>query len=352
MTSPLRGPKREFYRQWQEAWQDKQALDIQGEYGYLFEYVHALIRVARTKADLVAIESELQALQQAYPFVALRENGSFHSYALEYLADIKIIQQRYQEAIHILAKAYKLFIPARVNTILSLKLFVGDDLSGLDIVFLRGIPPLTDWGRANWELVVSQADIFLGEKRRELGASILPTWVDVSKAALGDWKPLWTTCQLFCNVSDRFKTPIPYYYFDYVSPFSHSVADLVRQLENATRESQGLPRIGEGWITETELYYAIKASFPEMKVEQHASPAWLGRQHLDVYIPRKKVALEFQGDQHDRPIDYFGGEQAFEATQKRDALKQDLCTKNGVRLIYVRAGYSLKDILREIQRAD
>lgn len=150
-------------------------------------------------------------------------------------------------------------------------------------------------------------------------------------------------------MADRFPNPVPYHYFVHLRPFDQNVQELVRELEDQARVRQGLPRIGEGWLSETELYHASQAAFPKTQVEHHASPAWLGRQHLDIYLPSRKVALEFQGEQHDRPVDLFGGETAFQATQQRDARKQELCQRNGVRLIYVRAGYTLDEILREIK---
>ncbi len=85
-------------------------------------------------------------------------------------------------------------------------------------------------------------------------------------------------------------------------------------------------------------------------MEQHASPEWLGRQHLDVYLPEIAVGVEYQGAQHDGPVDFFGGPEAYEAVRKRDApRKLGLCKRNGVELVYVRPGYDLDAVVAEIQ---
>lgn len=55
---------------------------------------------------------------------------------------------------------------------------------------------------------------------------------------------------------------------------------------------------------------------------------------LDVYIPSLNIAIECQGEQHYRPIKYFGGEQTLIKTQERDKRKETLCRENGVKLIY------------------
>jgi len=107
--------------------------------------------------------------------------------------------------------------------------------------------------------------------------------------------------------------------------------------------------LARGWIAETQLYYEVKNAFPDLEVQQHASPEWLGRQHLDVFIPETCVAIEYQGAQHDQPVAYFGDYEAFEKNQKRDERKRRLCKKHGIRLIYVRPGYALQDVIEEIK---
>ena len=57
----------------------------------------------------------------------------------------------------------------------------------------------------------------------------------------------------------------------------------------------------------TELYYKIKETFPNEKVVHHGKPSWLGQQHLDIYFPYKNIAIEYQGLQHQEPVEFFGG---------------------------------------------
>lgn len=55
----------------------------------------------------------------------------------------------------------------------------------------------------------------------------------------------------------------------------------------------------------------------------------------DIYIPKIKTAIEYQGQQHFEPIDYFGGQKSFEAQKSRDELKRQLSKANHVKLIYI-----------------
>lgn len=121
---------------------------------------------------------------------------------------------------------------------------------------------------------------------------------------------------------------------DYGNPFIEYVEEILREAENLLREKHGLPKIGEGWISEMKLYNLVKTIFPD--VIHHASPDWLKPQHLDIYVPSKNLAFEYQGIQHFEPIDFFGGEEAFKLTIKRDRKKEEKCRVNNVRLIYWR----------------
>ncbi|MFO7744818.1 MAG: hypothetical protein R6V36_05480 [Psychroflexus sp.] len=123
---------------------------------------------------------------------------------------------------------------------------------------------------------------------------------------------------------------------------------ILREAENLLREKRELPRIGEGWISETKLYQEIKTHFNNTAVVQHARPEWLKPQHLDVFLPIHKIAIEFQGDQHIRPVDYFGGEKAFKQQKKRDERKIKLCQENNCQLIEVHQGYNIEKVLEKI----
>jgi hypothetical protein len=78
---------------------------------------------------------------------------------------------------------------------------------------------------------------------------------------------------------------------------------------------------------------------------------WLGRQHFDIWLPDVNVAIEYQGAQHEAPVAHFGGEEAFEATRRRDLRKADLCRENGCRLLYVAEDWEWPTVKSEIQSA-
>lgn len=126
---------------------------------------------------------------------------------------------------------------------------------------------------------------------------------------------------------------------------------IIRESENTVRSEKNLPLVGEGWISETELFYKIHNEFQNEKVVHHGKPLWLKRQHLDIYFPYKNIGVEYQGVQHQKPVDFFGGEESFKKQQRLDKKKQKLCEDNGCVLIYVFENYDFKDVISQINSA-
>ena len=56
---------------------------------------------------------------------------------------------------------------------------------------------------------------------------------------------------------------------------------------------------------------------------------------FDFYIPSTNVCIEYDGEQHFRPIDQFGGNDAYEKLVVRDQIKNSFCHDNGIRLIRI-----------------
>jgi hypothetical protein len=117
---------------------------------------------------------------------------------------------------------------------------------------------------------------------------------------------------------------------------------------NKLRTSLGLPRIGEGWISETKLYYQLKDIFSNHVVLQHGKTSWLGRQHFNIYFPLLNIAIEYQGEQHFESVEYFGGNDAFQKNILRDKRKRELAQKHGCQLLYVEKGYDINDVYNNI----
>ena len=68
---------------------------------------------------------------------------------------------------------------------------------------------------------------------------------------------------------------------------------------------------------------------------------------FDFYIPNQNICIEFQGIQHYKPVERFGGEKQFEIQKYNDECKRKYCTKNNIKLIEI--SYLEKDIYNTIK---
>lgn len=85
-------------------------------------------------------------------------------------------------------------------------------------------------------------------------------------------------------------------------------------------------------VSERNLLNVIKSHYPDVIAQKRFS--WLGNQSLDIYIPSKKVAIEYQGEQHYRPVHIYGGKRGYRGQKVLDKKKIRLCKENGVELYY------------------
>lgn len=112
---------------------------------------------------------------------------------------------------------------------------------------------------------------------------------------------------------------------------------LLNCFENITREEFGFRKIGEAWVSESLLFKIVRRIVGDRhKIFRHVRPEWLDGLELDIYIPGKNLALEYQGQQHYHPIQAWGGEEALRELQERDERKRALCQQNDVSLIEVK----------------
>lgn len=68
---------------------------------------------------------------------------------------------------------------------------------------------------------------------------------------------------------------------------------------------------------------------------------------FDFFLPIHNILIEFDGEQHIRPIERWGGEKAFRLQRRRDEIKNNYCKSNGI--ILVRIGY-YENVEQKIKR--
>lgn len=62
---------------------------------------------------------------------------------------------------------------------------------------------------------------------------------------------------------------------------------------------------------------------------------YISKLKFDFYLPNKNMCIEFDGEQHYKSVEYFGGEETFELIKKRDNIKNNYCVNNNINLIRI-----------------
>ena len=56
---------------------------------------------------------------------------------------------------------------------------------------------------------------------------------------------------------------------------------------------------------------------------------------FDFYLPKHKICIEYDGEQHFESIEHFGGDERLEDTQLKDKIKTKYCKRHKIRLIRI-----------------
>ena len=167
-----------------------------------------------------------------------------------------------------------------------LKIIFRLPVTGIDVFVHSGINNLTDFGQN-----------FISDIKNEFSKIVDTGDYDISK--------------LFTSKKDR--------------------EVITRIAENNVRNTMGLKNVGDAYVNETLLANITKKMFPDT-IRQY-SPKWLGKFILDIYVPSLNLAIEYNGEQHYKPIKRFGGEEKLIKQQARDEYVRVKCKEFNVLLL-------------------
>ena len=67
---------------------------------------------------------------------------------------------------------------------------------------------------------------------------------------------------------------------------------------------------------------------------------------FDFYLPEQNICIEYDGEQHFKPMNIWGGYENFELIKIRDNIKTEYCKKNGIKLLRIKYNEIDLDILK------
>ena len=115
---------------------------------------------------------------------------------------------------------------------------------------------------------------------------------------------------------------------------------LFEQTPNNHLNNQGCPKCNssKGEIAIREALKENNILFEEQKRFKE-----LIKFPFDFYLPKKNLLIEYNGIQHYKAIDFFGGEKQLAKQKENDKLKKDFCKTNNLNLLTI----SYKDNIKE-----
>jgi len=93
-------------------------------------------------------------------------------------------------------------------------------------------------------------------------------------------------------------------------------------------ESKGEKKISK-YLDQKNIKYTRQHKFDDCVGIRYKLP-------FDFYIPKYRIAIEFDGKQHYEAMEYFGGIEAYERLKINDKIKNDYCEDNYINLIRIR----------------
>ena len=91
-------------------------------------------------------------------------------------------------------------------------------------------------------------------------------------------------------------------------------------------ESRG-ERLVRQWLEEHRIDFEFQKIFVDCRDEKPLP--------FDFYLPKYNLCIEYQGQQHYKPIDYFGGLDNLAYVIKHDKIKESYCKDNGISLLHI-----------------
>ena len=324
-----------FYKTAEESLRKGHFIDVQGNVGYVFVYLYKLLGDWNRKSFESLYEYLLYLAELYFAEKKLSDYCKFWAY------DCLLGLEKYELYLDKTEPKNPFgTLTHPSNLRLNIQKHIGLEASSIDILLMAG-------GRRT-KIISSNQGIYRDKINKVFSAYAEPS---------GGWFSILDKWLLSRILYDNYLfagAPInqPRLSFKSYSFYSNDHLDEIKSLskdaENSVREMLGIPRIGEGWVSETQLFRLLEKAFPQTNVIQHGRPSWLGLQHFDIWFPHWNIAVEYHGLQHFEPVDFFGGKEAFENNVERDKRKQALARRHGVKLFIITEEDDPESVINEI----
>lgn len=331
------------YKKIKEELDNGKYVDIGESRSYIFLYINEFLKKVKKKKDIERVIKVLESLRELY-----KSDKSLMGLIVFWLADSYVIKGDLDKAMSIYRGSY----------LLSLKYHLRHPVNVRELYFpkVSKIKGFTGFVRDKYDLIEKYID-FICQRDGLNKDWFEDDWIHkkIEETRREQRKvfleyPLFHASRYGYHMS-KLNEDIKFISFDSLLKDKAKIEKQIsREAENMLRQDMGIPWVGQGWRNETELYYKVQKFLRNYEVIQHYKSEWLGRQHLDIYIPELRLGIEYQGKQHFEPVAYFGGDEAFIENQKRDAAKKEKCSQANVTLLEVHYDYDFGYVKYQIKK--
>lgn len=100
----------------------------------------------------------------------------------------------------------------------------------------------------------------------------------------------------------------------------------------------------ETWLINNNVEYEEQKTFNDLRVKN--------KLRFDFYIPSQNMCIEFNGQQHYSPIEFWGGDEQFELTKSYYKIKKNYCLENGMVFLEIKYDEDIEKKLKENIKID
>ena len=222
---------------------------------------------------------------------------------------------------------------------------------------LQNRASFTPWIKKNVQAVIGFIQSEITKMWNKKGFRRIEYIIEKYHPPSGNWNEIWSGMCKRLPFSDEIIVDIPIMQLDRkIIRFAQSpdlisdITSIFVDFENKVRESVDLPVKGEGYISESSMVRHLEKYFDGHNLIREASPDWLGGMRFDAFIPDFNLAVEYQGEQHYRPVSIFNGEAGYIATVRRDKIKFILSEENGIKVEYIKFDDDILSRVKEIAK--
>lgn len=118
-----------------------------------------------------------------------------------------------------------------------------------------------------------------------------------------------------------------------------------QSLFNHINNSQGCPGCSASQGERQVEKYLIENNISYIKEKKFKTCKNIRVLPFDFYLKDLNILIEYDGIQHFKPVDFFGGEMSFKLLRVNDLIKNNFCVKNNIKLIRIKYTDNIQTVL-------